>query len=222
MAAEGPRRRELTELVADHLLGDEDRDVLAAVVDRDRVPDHLGEDRRGARPGPDHALRSGVVHLLDAAHQPLLDVRALAGRSRHLALLLASPAPCGWSTGFMAEPRTVGRFPRHRLRPALPPVMFSWSTLPTCPTVARQASGTRRSSPEGSRRIPWPSSFPTSWIPVPAPRAILPPWPGFSSTLCTSVPVGMFWSGSALPGLMSAAGPDSTVEPTRRRAGARM
>ena len=31
-----------------------------------------------------------------------------------------SPPPCGWSTGFMAEPRTVGRLPSQRLRPALP------------------------------------------------------------------------------------------------------
>ena len=35
-------------------------------------------------------------------------------------------------------------------------------------------------------------------------------------------PVGMFASGSALPGLMSAFGPDSTLAPTSRRAGARM
>ncbi len=31
-----------------------------------------------------------------------------------------SPPPCGWSTGFMATPRTVGRTPRQRLAPALP------------------------------------------------------------------------------------------------------
>src|SRR6266487_3093895 len=62
-----------------------------------------------------------------------------------------SPPPCGWSTGFIAEPRTVGRLPCQRERPALPPVMFSWSTLPTCPIVARQVSGTRRISPEGRR-----------------------------------------------------------------------
>src|SRR5687767_6399557 len=35
-----------------------------------------------------------------------------------------SPPPCGWSTGFIAEPRTVGRRPRQRERPALPPVTF--------------------------------------------------------------------------------------------------
>ena len=50
-------------------------DVLAAVVDRDGVPDHVGEDRRGARPGPDHLLRAGLVHLVDAAEQPLLHER---------------------------------------------------------------------------------------------------------------------------------------------------
>ena len=44
MPAEVPRRRELAELVTDHLFGDEHRHVLAAVMDGDRVPDHLGED----------------------------------------------------------------------------------------------------------------------------------------------------------------------------------
>src|SRR5207244_3605487 len=91
---------------------------------------------------------------------------------------LPSPPPCGWSTGFIAEPRTVGRFPFQRLRPALPPVMFSWSTLPTWPIVARHVSATRRSSPDGSRRTPCPSSFATSWTPEPALRASWPPLPG--------------------------------------------
>src|SRR6185436_20521314 len=31
-----------------------------------------------------------------------------------------SPPPYGWSTGFIAVPRTVGRIPFQRLRPALP------------------------------------------------------------------------------------------------------
>ena len=38
-------------------------------------------------------------------------------------------------------------------RPALPPVMLPWSTLPTWPTVARQLSSTRRISPDGRRRV---------------------------------------------------------------------
>src|SRR5439155_13263503 len=183
VGAESPRRSELAELVADHLLGDEDRDVLAPVVDRDRVPDHLREDGGGPRPGANHVLRARGVHLLDSLEQTLLDERALLRRAAHrfsfprrrlrtirrsdsLCLLrvrlpsvgtphgvagwrppldLPSPPPCGWSTGFMAEPRTVGRLPRHRLRPAFPPEMFSWSTFPTWPTVARQVSETRGS-----------------------------------------------------------------------------
>ena len=44
MSAEGARRRELAELVPDHVLGHEDRDVLAAVVHRDGVAEHLRDD----------------------------------------------------------------------------------------------------------------------------------------------------------------------------------
>src|SRR6478672_8280480 len=47
------------------------------------VPDHLREDRRGARPRLDHALGSGCVHLLDAPHEALLDERSLLGATRH-------------------------------------------------------------------------------------------------------------------------------------------
>src|SRR5439155_12720874 len=81
VGAEGPRRRELAQLVADHLLGDEHGHVLAAVVDGDRVSDHLREDGGRARPGADHPLLVLLVHGLDAAHQPLLDERPLLARS---------------------------------------------------------------------------------------------------------------------------------------------
>src|SRR5215218_8765726 len=83
VAAERPRGRELAQLVADHRLGDEHGHVLAAVVDRDRVPDHLREDRRRARPGPHHLAAVGLVHGVDAAHEALLDPRALLARSAH-------------------------------------------------------------------------------------------------------------------------------------------
>src|SRR5438477_12744228 len=84
VGAKGPRRRELAELVADHLLGDEHGDVLAAVVDGNRVPDHLREDGGSARPGADHPLLVPLVHGLDATHQPLLDERPfLAGSTQH-------------------------------------------------------------------------------------------------------------------------------------------
>jgi hypothetical protein len=83
VAAEGPGGRELAQLVADHLLADEHGHVLAAVVDRDRVPDHLGEDRGRARPGADHPLLAARVHRLDPGQQPLLDERPLLGRPAH-------------------------------------------------------------------------------------------------------------------------------------------
>src|SRR5438067_13280370 len=177
--------------MADHLLGHEHRHVLAPVVDRDRVADHLGEDGRRARPGADHLLAAGLVHRLDPPQQALLDERPLLRasaqrfsfpRRRPRTINLSdslcfrrvrlpsvgtpqgvtgcrppfdfpSPPPCGWSTGFIAEPRTDGRFPRHLLRPALPPVTLPWSTFPTWPTVARQVTATRRISPDGSRSV---------------------------------------------------------------------
>ena len=57
---------------------------------------------------------------------------------------------------------------------------------------------------------------------TPAPRASLAPAPGFISIACTTVPSGMFLSISALPGLMSAFSPDSTLAPTFKPSGARM
>ncbi len=45
---EGPGGRELAQLVTDHALGDVHRHVLAAVVDGDGVPDHVGDDRGAA------------------------------------------------------------------------------------------------------------------------------------------------------------------------------
>src|SRR3954468_15434428 len=60
-----------------------------------------------------------------------------------------SPPPIGWSTGFIATPRTCGLRPSHRDRPALPRRTFMWSGLPTVPIVARQLAGIRRTSPDG-------------------------------------------------------------------------
>ena len=53
----------------------------------------------------------------------------------------------------MAEPRTLGRLPFQRLRPALPTVMFSCVTFPIWPTVARQSMCTIRISLEGRRSV---------------------------------------------------------------------
>src|SRR5918992_3910129 len=89
-----------------------------------------------------------------------------------------SPPPCGWSTGFMATPRTDGRLFFQRERPALPIDTSSASALPTSPTVARQPSGTMRISPEGRRNVARRPSFATSWTDDPALLAIFPPAPG--------------------------------------------
>src|SRR5919109_3913521 len=79
VAAEVARRRELPQPVADHVLADEHGHVLASVVDRDRVPDHVGIDHRGARPRANHALVARLVHLLDLFSQARADERALLG-----------------------------------------------------------------------------------------------------------------------------------------------
>src|SRR5581483_1694932 len=60
------------------------RHVLATVVDRDRVPHHLGQDRRGARPRAHHVLRAGRVERPDPLHQPILNERPLLRASAHL------------------------------------------------------------------------------------------------------------------------------------------
>src|SRR5258708_32062949 len=48
---EGAGGGELAEPVADHVLGDEDRHVATAVVDRDGVAHHDRQDHPRARPG---------------------------------------------------------------------------------------------------------------------------------------------------------------------------
>src|SRR6185503_6562016 len=97
--------------------------------------------------------------------------------------VLPSPPPCGWSTGFIATPRTFGRSPFQRDLPALPNETFSCSMFPTWPTVALQTKGTRRTSPEGMRNCAYSPSFATNCANVPAERAIWPPLPGRNSML---------------------------------------
>ena len=133
-----------------------------------------------------------------------------------------SPPPIGWSTGFIATPRTVGRMPRRRLRPALPNFTPDQSPSPTAPTVAMQRTETRRISPEGRRSVAIPLARAISVALVPALRTICAPLPGTSSTLCTAMPSGIFSRGSALPTVGSASGPETTVMPGFSPSGARM
>src|SRR5213592_3883821 len=81
-----------------------------------------------------------------------------------------SPPPSGWSTGFMATPRTRGWRPSQRLLPALPTDKSSCSAFDTSPIVARHSPRTMRISVERSRRVTWFPSFATTCTPVPAER----------------------------------------------------
>ena len=74
VAGELAGRRKLAELVANHVLGDVDRHMLAAVMDGEGVTDELGEDGGGAAPGLDDALLTGLVHRFNFLHQRIRDV----------------------------------------------------------------------------------------------------------------------------------------------------
>src|SRR3974377_1361846 len=96
MAAERPGGRELPELVADHRLGDEHRDVLAAVVHRDRVAPHRLDDHGTARPRLDDVPCPLVVLAVHLLEQVVVHEGALLEATRHcqvlLPLLLSTPA----------------------------------------------------------------------------------------------------------------------------------
>src|SRR6266567_5718165 len=113
MAAERARGGELPKLVADHRLGDEHRDVLAAVVHRDRVAQHRWDDHGTARPRLDDVARPLVVlavHLLD---QVVVHKGAFLQATRHygvlLPLLLAAPADDQPVARFVLGPGTALR-----------------------------------------------------------------------------------------------------------------
>src|SRR5689334_11476660 len=88
VAAESPRGRELAELVADHRLGDEHRDVLATVVHGDGVTEHRRNDHRPPRPGLDNSLGALLVLHVHLLHQVVVDEGPLLQATRHGRLLL--------------------------------------------------------------------------------------------------------------------------------------
>src|SRR5262245_44311641 len=81
VALENPGRRELAELVADHVLGDEHRHVLAAVVHGDREADHVRQDHRAPRPGLDRAAVVLVPRRLHLLREVQVHERALLQRT---------------------------------------------------------------------------------------------------------------------------------------------
>ena len=69
MAAERTGGSELAQLVADHIFLNINGNVLATVVDGDRVTDEGGEDGGAAAPGLQDLLLTGLVHLFDSLDQ---------------------------------------------------------------------------------------------------------------------------------------------------------
>src|ERR671920_24868 len=117
VAAVGPRRRELAELVTDHRVTDEHRDVLAPVVHRDRVADHLGHDHGATRPRLDHVVAAPLVLDVHLLHEVAVHEGALLEAARHVSLLCGSAAADDLGVGGLAGPgATLGLAPRrHRV-----------------------------------------------------------------------------------------------------------
>src|SRR5262249_61772656 len=91
MAVEHSRRRELAELVADHLLGDHHRDVLLAVVDAEGQPDELRQDGRTPAPDLDHLVPARRARSFRLLEQIAVDERAFPDRTCHDGCLILLP-----------------------------------------------------------------------------------------------------------------------------------
>src|SRR4051794_33780180 len=93
MAVEGAGRRELAELVADHVLGHQHRHELVAVVDAEGEADELREDGRAPGPRLDDLVAAAAARLFRLLEEVAVDERALPDRTCHVwppLLLLAA------------------------------------------------------------------------------------------------------------------------------------
>ena len=72
----GPGRRELTELVPDHVFRHGHGDVLLAVVDTEGETDELRQDGGAAAPHLDDFVAAAVTDLLCLLQQIAVDERA--------------------------------------------------------------------------------------------------------------------------------------------------
>src|SRR5690625_5116237 len=95
---ERARRGELPELVADHRLGDEHRDVLATVVHREGVAQEVRGDDRPAGPGLDDVLGALLVLHVHLLLQVVVDEGALLQTARHLVVFSLSALLAGAPT----------------------------------------------------------------------------------------------------------------------------
>ena len=134
---------------------------------------------------------------------------------------LPSPPPIGWSIGFIATPRTFGRLPSQRERPALPMHVLVLEVA-DLPIVAMQRTWTQAVLAAGhaQRGV---VALARHELRADAGRAHeLRALARLQLDRVDTVPSGMFASGSALPGRISASWPAASSSPTASPSGARM
>ena len=74
MTTEGTRRREFSELVTDHVFGDEHGDELIPVMYGNRMTDEVRADHRGASPSLDDGLLARFIHRQDLLLELEVDI----------------------------------------------------------------------------------------------------------------------------------------------------
>src|SRR6202022_1224185 len=108
VAFERARRRKLSELVSDHLFSDIHRNKFSAVVHGNRVADHVGKNRRTARPRVDHFLLVARVLSFPLYAQVVIDERTFFERACHRFSLLPTYS---WRAPSRARTRSWGAPP---------------------------------------------------------------------------------------------------------------
>src|SRR5260221_12196866 len=83
VAVERAGRRELAELMPDHVLGNHHRNELLAVVDAEGQADELRQDGRPSRPDLDDLVAAGRACLLRLLQHEAVDERTFPSRTRH-------------------------------------------------------------------------------------------------------------------------------------------
>ena len=71
------RGRKFTELMADHVLGNENGNKYLSVMHQKRVANKIRRHHRASRPGFDRFLHARVIHLVDLVQKMQLDEGSL-------------------------------------------------------------------------------------------------------------------------------------------------
>ena len=83
VSGEATCERKLSELVSDHVLRDEDRDVNFSIVHTEGVTDELRHDRRTARPCLQDRLATGLIESGDFLCELRIDIGSLLEATCH-------------------------------------------------------------------------------------------------------------------------------------------